>query len=365
LFEESDMTDLFSPHDLGSFTLPNRIVMAPMTRCRADDDTVPTPIMADYYRQRAGAGLIVSEGTQVSPQGIGYMNTPGIHDERQVEEWKKVTDAVHDSGGQIFLQLWHCGRISHSAFQDEGSLPVAPSAIAPDGEHFTPEGMKTFETPRALEKDEIVGIVADYRRGADNAREAGFDGVEIHGANGYLPDQFLRDGTNRRTDEYGGSIANRARFLLEITRAAVEVFGSGRVGVRLSPSGTFNSMSDSDPLATFSHVIEALDELGIGYVHIIEGGEADVRHGGTLVPTSTFRPLFSRTLIVNGGYDRERSEKALSNGDADLVSFGRLFLANPDLPVRLAAGGPFNRPDGETFYGGGEKGYTDYPSLSE
>jgi N-ethylmaleimide reductase len=358
------MNGLFSGYTLGSIELSNRIVMAPMTRCRADADKVPTPIMAEYYVQRSSGGLTITEATQISPQGVGYMNTPGIHSAKQVESWKLVTDAVHKAGGRIFLQLWHVGRISHSSFQSGGSLPVAPSAIAAVGEHFTPLGMLPFETPRALKVDEIEQIVRDYRRGAANARAAGFDGVEIHGANGYLPDQFLRDGSNRRNDSWGGSIENRARFLLEITRAAVEVLGNERVGVRLSPSGTFNSMSDSNPMATFSYAISELERLGVGYIHIVEGTEADVRHGGSVVPTSEFRPLFSKTLIVNGGYDRKRAESVIESGEADLVSFGQLFLANPDLPARLAAGGPFNEPDVQTFYAGGERGYTDYPFLS-
>jgi N-ethylmaleimide reductase len=334
-----------------------------MTRCRADSDKVPTDLMAEYYRQRSSAGLIITEATQISPQGVGYMNTPGVHSREQIEGWKSVTDAVHQAGGRIFLQLWHVGRISHSSFQTGGGLPVAPSAIAAQGEHFTPLGMKPFETPRALETQEIEQIVGDYGRGARNALAAGFDGVEVHGANGYLPDQFLRDGSNKRKDQYGGTIEHRARFLLEVTKAAVNVCGADRVGVRLSPSGTFNSMSDSNPVETFSYAIEALERMGIAYLHIVEGGEADLRHGGSIIPTSEFRPLFSNTLIVNGGYDRVRAESAVHSGDADLVSFGQLFLANPDLPARLAADGPFNEPDFETFYGGGENGYTDYPAL--
>jgi N-ethylmaleimide reductase len=359
------MSNLFSSLTLGPYDLPNRIVMAPMTRCRADGDTVPTTIMIEYYRQRSSAGLIVSEATQVSRRGIGYPNTPGIHTRQQVEGWKPITEAVHESGGRIFLQLWHCGRISHSLFQDDGALPVAPSAVAPAGEHHTPAGMKPFETPRALEIDEIADVVEQYHRGAQNALDAGFDGVEIHGANGYLPDQFLRDGTNRRSDAYGGGVENRARFLLEVTQAAVDVWGPERVGVRLSPSGTFNDMRDSDPLATFGHAISALSKLGIVYLHLVEGTEADVRHGGSIVPTSNFRQLFERTLMVNAGYDLARGNAVIGSGEADLVSFAQLFLANPDLPARLAADGPYNDPDFETFYGRGEKGYTDYPGLDE
>jgi N-ethylmaleimide reductase len=317
---------------------------------------------ATYYQQRAAAGLIIAEGTQISAQGVGYPATPGIHSPAQVAGWKMVTDAVHSAGGLIFLQLWHCGRVSHSFFHD-GALPVAPSPVAINGMtlQFRGDGGVPFETPRSLDLDEIPGVIDQYRQAAENAKEAGFDGVEIHGAFGYLPDQFLQDGTNRRTDPYGGSVENRARFLLEATQAAVDVWGNDRVGVKLSPSNTFNDMRDSDPIATFSFVASALSELGVGYLHVMEASESDLRHGGKAIPVSTFRPLFKGTLIVNQDYGRAKAESVLASGDADLVSFARLFLANPDLPSRFAGDLPLNTPDPATFYGGGEKGYTDYP----
>lgn len=364
--------NLFSPIQLGAHTLPNRVVMAPLTRNRASDGNVPTELNATYYAQRASAGLLIAEATQVTPYGQGYPATPGIHSPEQVEGWKLVTEAVHAHGGRIFLQLWHVGRISHPSLQPDGVLPVAPSAIAPaDGEASTYEGPKPYVTPRALETDELPGIVEQYRQGAANALAAGFDGVEIHGANGYLLDQFLRDGTNKRTDAYGGSVENRARLLLEVTAAVVDVWGAvggasrngNRVGVRLSPSSTFNSMSDSDPKATFSYAIEALNQFGLAYLHLLEPSEADERHGGTLIPTSYFRPLFKGNLMVNWNYDRDKANAAIANGDADLVSFGKLFIANPDLPERFQADASLNEPDPSTFYGGGEKGYVDYPVL--
>jgi N-ethylmaleimide reductase len=338
--------------------------MAPMTRNRAGAGNVPTPIMATYYRQRASAGLIVTEATQVTPEGQGYVNTPGIHSREQIEGWKTVTRAVHEAGGRIYLQLWHVGRISHSLFQPGGALPVAPSAIAPTGQVYTPEGLKPYETPRALELSEIPGVVEQYQRGAQNAVEAGFDGVEIHGANGYLIDQFLQDGTNRRNDAYGGSVENRARFLLEVTQAVVEVWGADRVGVRLSPSSTFNDMRDSNAQATFSYAVSQLQGLGIAYVHLVEFKQDDARHGGKEVPTSVLRPLFKGRLIVNAGYTRERADAAIAKGHTDLVAFGVPFIANPDLPERLKTGAALNAPDVATFYGGGEKGYIDYPALT-
>ncbi len=353
--------NLLSPYKLSNIELPNRIVMAPLTRNRAGVGNVPGPLNATYYAQRASAGLIIAEATQVSPQGLGYPATPGIHSPEQVAGWKLVTDAVHQEGGRIFLQLWHVGRISHPDLQPDGALPVAPSAIAPRGEAATYEGMKPFVTPRALETSEIPGIVEQYRQGAKNALEAGFDGVEIHGANGYLLDQFLRDGTNQRTDEYGGSIENRARLLLEVTEAVVGVWGTQRVGVRLSPSGTFNDTHDSNPLETFGYATEALNRFGLAYLHIVEVTEADLRHGGTEVPTSYLRDRFTGTLMVNAGYDRDRGNAVIAKKEADLVSFGTLFLANPDLPRRFALKAPLNQPDATTFYGGTEKGYTDYP----
>jgi N-ethylmaleimide reductase len=356
--------NLFSPYQLGNLELPNRIVMAPLTRNRAGEGNVPHQLNATYYVQRASAGLIIAEATQVTPQGQGYPHTPGIHSPEQVAGWRLVTDAVHQHGGRIFLQLWHVGRISHPDLQPNGALPVAPSAIAPKGEASTYEGLKPFVTPRALETSEIPEIVEQYRQGAANALAAGFDGVEIHSANGYLLDQFLRDGTNHRTDKYGGAIENRTRLLLEVTEAVISVWDANRVGVRLSPSGTFNDIRDSNPLETFGYVAQALNQFNLAYLHIFEATDADIRHGGTIVPTSHLRERFTGTLIVNGGYTREKGDAVLAEKAADLVAFGLLFISNPDLPERLAVNAPLNQPDQATFYGGGEKGYTDYPFWS-
>jgi N-ethylmaleimide reductase len=356
--------NIFSQIQLGDLQLPNRMVMAPLTRNRAGKGNVPQALNVKYYVQRASAGLIITEATQVSPQGVGYPLTPGIHTPEQIAGWKLVTDAVHQHGGRIFLQLWHVGRISHPSLQPNGELPVAPSAIAPAGEAQTYQGPQAFVTPRALETHEIAGIVEQFRQGAKNALEAGFDGVEIHGANGYLLDQFLRDGTNKRTDEYGGSIENRARFHLEITEAVVGVWGAHRVGMRLSPSGTFNDMNDSNPQATFGYLVAALNRFDLAYLHLIEAGEGDLRHGGTAVPTSYFRSIYKGLLMVNGNYDRERGDAVIASGGADLVSFGVKFLANPDLPERFRLNAELNQPDFATFYGGNEKGYTDYPVLA-
>jgi len=357
--------DLFAPFQLGPLTLPNRIVMAPMTRNRAGAGNVPGPHAATYYAQRASAGLIVTEATQVSPQGVGYPGTPGIHSATQVAGWKRVTDAVHTAGGRIFLQLWHVGRISHPSLQPDGALPVAPSAIAPAGQAWTLDGMKDYVTPHALDSAEIAGVVEDYRRGAKNAREAGFDGVEIHGANGYLIDQFLRTGSNHRSDRYGGSAANRARFLIELTEAVIGEWGAERVGVRLSPTNPFNSMSDSNPAETFGTAGGELNRFGLSYLHIVEPGATDPVPAGETPDLKFFRKLWRGPLIANKGYDRARAEAALREGTADLVAFATLFLANPDLPERLRRGGPFNTPDRKTFYGGAEAGYIDYPGLAD
>jgi len=357
--------DLFTPVQVGRYTLPNRIVMAPLTRCRAGEGNVPTLLNVNYYVQRASAGLIISEASQVSQQGMGYPATPGIYSSEQIAGWRLVTDAVHQQGGLIFLQLWHVGRSSHSSFQPDRGLPVAPSAIAIEGELLTYEGMKPYETPRALELSEIPGIVEQFRQGAKNALEAGFDGVEIHGANGYLLDQFLRDGANKRTDEYGGSIENRARLHLEVTEAVVEVWGSDRVGIRLSPSSTFNSMSDSNPEATFGYLVEQLNRFNLAYLHLLEPSESDLRHGGHAVPTAYFRPIYQGNLMANWDYDQVKANAVIASGNADLISFGKAFIANPDLPERFKLNAPLNSPDPDTFYGGGEHGYTDYPTLKE
>ena len=356
---------LFSPINVGALRLANRIVMAPLTRNRAGPGFVPQDLNVEYYRQRASAGLIISEATQIAPEGMGYPDTPGIYSDEQVAGWRRVTDAVHTAGGQMVLQLWHVGRISHPSLQPGRQLPVAPSAIKPAGQAATYEGPQEFVTPRALAADELPRIRDQYREAARKAQAAGFDGVEIHNANGYLLDQFLRDGTNRRTDLYGGTLENRMRFPLEVLKAVLEVWSAGRVGIRLSPSGTMNDMHDSDPKATFTAMVKALESYGLAYIHIMEALEADIRHGGVQLPISYFRSFYKGILMVNGEYDGLKAQAVVALGDADLVSFGRLFLANPDLPARLREGLPLNVPDPRTFYGGGAAGYTDYPAWAQ
>ncbi|TPG83193.1 alkene reductase [Pseudomonas mandelii] len=354
----SNLDLLLSPAQIGSLPLKNHMVMAPLTRSRAGEGDAPTPTVVEYYRQRAGAGLIITEGSQVSAQGKGYMRTPGIFTSEQIAGWKQVTDAVHAEGGRIFLQLWHVGRLSHPLVQINSALPVAPSAIKADGEIYTSEGLKSYEIPRALDLDEIPDVIADFRQGAENAKRAGFDGVEIHCANGYLIDQFLRDGTNTRTDTYGGSVENRARFLKEVVESVIEVFGASRVGVRLSPIFNYFSMSDSDPQATFNYAAKMLSRYGLAYLHVVElgAGPFDFRE---------LKRRFGGTYIANGGYDAERAATALSLGDADLVSFGTGFLANPDLVERFKHGESLNEADPTTFYQGEERGYTDYPTMAQ
>lgn len=366
------MIALFDPLKLGELEIPNRVVMAPLTRMRAQQPgNVPHALNAEYYAQRASAGLIISEATQVSPQGQGYPATPGIHSAEQVAGWKQVTDAVHKAGGQMVLQLWHVGRISHSSYQPNGGAPVAPSAIAPSGMTFTKDWkQQPFETPRALTAAEIKNIVADFRTGAENAKKAGFDGVEVHGANGYLLDQFLQTGSNTRSDEYGGSIQNRARFLLEVVDAVVAVWGKGRVGVRLSPYGTFNDMQDADPVSLFTYVLQQLSQRGIAYAHVIEpratsAGGNDAMEAGAPSTSALFRTHFKGAFISAGGYTAENAKEAVEKGAVDAVAFGRLFIANPDLPERLKAGTALNKYNRATFYGGAEKGYTDYPRLNQ
>lgn len=354
------MPDLFTPFDLGDLTLPNRIVMAPMTRNRAPDN-VPTELMAEYYRQRATAGLIISEGAAISPQAIGYPGVPGIYSEAQVAGWKRVTDAVHDAGGRMFIQLWHVGRISHPDLQPDGAPPVAPSALRPAGEAMTFEGPKPFVTPRALEIGEIPQIVDQYRQAAVNAKQAGFDGVEIHAANGYLLDQFLRDGTNRRTDAYGGSVENRFRLLGEVVEAVKHIWPEHRIGVRLSPENRFNDIADSNPQVTFEEIVTRLSAITSGYLHVLEGdmtGQSE-----PAVDYARLRAAYHGPYMVNNGYDLARATDAIASGYADLVSFGRPFIANPDLVERFRRGAPLNEPDEATFYGGGAEGYTDYPFL--
>jgi len=361
--QNTQSIDVFSPFRLGPLQLPNRIMMAPMTRNRAGPGEVPGPLNVTYYVQRASAGLIVTEGTQVSQQGQGYAATPGIFSADQVAGWKLVTQAVHAAGGRIFLQLWHVGRISHPSLQSGGAAPVAPSALQPAGQIMTAQGMQSFVMPRALETNEVAGVVEDFRRGAANAKSAGFDGVELHGANGYLVDQFLKDKTNQRTDRYGGSALNRARFLIEVTDAIVGEWGAERVGVRLAPTNPFNDIADGNPAATFATAVGELNRFGLGYLHIVEPGPTDPVPAGEVPDIKFFRRMWRGPLIGNKGYDLARANTALREGTIDLVSFAALYLANPDLPERLRRGAAFNPPDRPTFYGGSAKGYTDYPTL--
>ena len=357
---------LLSSYQLGPYELKNRMVMAPMTRNRAGRGNAPQPMNALYYAQRAGAGLIITEAAQVSPQGLGYPDMPGIYSPEQIAGWRLVTDLVHKRGGVIFLQLFHCGRISHPSLQPGGATPVAPSAIKPKGEAMTYRGPRPFVEPRALKTEEIPEIVEQFRRGTENAREAGFDGVELHAANGYLIDQFLRDGTNQRRDQYGGEVNNRARFLLEVTEAVINVMGDGRVGVHISPENPFNDMYDSNSESLFSHLAEGLNRFPLAYLHVVEIDLSNsAAFNGALNPiTQKVRGIFKGTYMTNGGYDRNMAERVLERGDADLVSFGRLFLANPDLPERFSKDVPLNEPNPNTFYGGDEKGYTDYPFVA-
>lgn len=350
--------NLFTPLQLGDLGLSNRIIMAPLTRNRAGEGNVPQNINVEYYRQRASAGLIISEGTQISPQGLGYPGTPGIHSEAQITGWQRVTDAVHKEGGKIFCQLWHVGRISHTSLQLNGDLPVAPSALKPNGQVFTYTGLQDFEMPRALNTDEIPGIIADYANAAQNAKSAGFDGVEIHSANGYLLDQFLRDGTNLRQDPYGGDINNRMRLLMEVTEQVVTVWGQHRVGVRLSPENSFNDMKDSNPQQTFNTIAQSLSGFPLAYLHILEG---DMMTGERQLDYVSLRNCFTGLYMGNNGYDLQLANEAIAAHRADMIAFGKLFIANPDLPYRFANQLPLNEADSATFYGGDGKGYIDYP----
>ncbi|GAB2837697.1 alkene reductase [Pseudoduganella ginsengisoli] len=351
------MANLFEPLKIGDLTLSNRVIMAPLTRSRAvGGDRVPNALMAEYYVQRASAGLILSEATAVSPQGVGYADTPGIWSDEQVAGWKIVTDAVHAAGGKIFLQLWHVGRISDPSFLN-GAAPVAPSAIAANGHVSLLRPQRPYPVPRALELEEIPGIVAAYRKGAENAKLAGFDGVEIHGANGYLLDQFLQDGTNKRTDAYGGPVENRARLLLEVTDAAISVWGAGRVGVHLAPRGDAHDMSDSNPAQTFGYVARELGKRGIAFICAREAvGEDSL---GPLI-----KKEFGGVYIANEKMDKESAQRILAAGEADAVAWGKAFIANPDLPRRLREDAPLNAAKPETFYAGTAEGYTDYPALA-
>ncbi|GBQ48860.1 NADH:flavin oxidoreductase [Acidomonas methanolica] len=357
---------LFTPFRAGALVLDHRVVMAPLTRMRSETGDRAGVLMREYYTQRTSqGGLIISEATPVAREGYGYAGAPGIYDDAQIDGWRTVTDAVHAGGGKIVMQLWHVGRQSHHDLQPGGGAPVAPSAIQAEGHAYTPNGPAPFSMPRALELQEIPGVIEQFRQGAARAKEAGFDGVEIHGANGYLPDQFLQDGTNHRTDDYGGPIENRARFLLEVTQAATDIWGADRVGVRLSPSGTYGSMSDSDPQETFGYVAEKLDEMDIAYLHVVEprikGTELVAESDA--VAARTLRRVFRGTLIAAGGFDGVSAEAIIRAGEADAVAFGRAFISNPDLPERLRRDLPLNPYDRSTFYGGGAHGYTDYPAL--
>lgn len=361
---------LFRPARLGALELPHRVLMAPLTRARASQPgDAPNDMNVAYYRQRAGAGLIISEATQVSPQGKGYAFTPGIHSEEQIAGWRKVTDAVHAAGGRFHLQLWHVGRISHTALQPDGALPVAPSAIRPEGAQTfisADSGMVDIPTPRALAADEMPDIVEQFRRGAENAKAAGFDGVEIHAANGYLLDQFLKSGSNHRTDEFGGSVENRLRLPLMVVEAVAGVWGEDRVGVRVSPTGSFTAMHDDDPMATFGGFAARLDELGIAYIEVVEdsfqGNHADGRPEPIV---DAIRSAFRGTYIGNGNYTDDEARARIDADRCDLVTFGRPFIANPDLPERFRRGAELNDWDSATFYGGDAHGYTDYPALAE
>ena len=351
------MSILQQPIRVGAWDLPNRVIMAPLTRCRSSEGRVPNQMMAEYYVQRASAGLILSEATSVTPQGVGYPDTPGIWSDEQVAGWKLVTDAVHAAGGRILLQLWHVGRVSDPVYLN-GELPVAPSAIAPAGHVSLIRPMKEFVTPRALELSEIPAIIEAYRKGAENAKAAGFDGVEVHGANGYLLDQFLQDSTNKRTDEYGGPIENRARLMLEVTDAVISVWGADRVGMHLAPRADSHDMGDSDRAATFGYVAKELGKRGIAFICAREAQGPD-----SIGPE--LKEIFGGVYIANEKFTRESADAIIESGAADAVAFGIPFIANPDLPERLAKNAPLNQPDPSTFYGKGPVGYTDYDFLKE
>ncbi|RZI82400.1 MAG: alkene reductase [Rubrivivax sp.] len=360
------MSRLFDPIRVGDLELANRLVMAPLTRNRAGQGQMPTDLMVTYYRQRAnpatGAGLIITEATQISPQGQGYLDTPGIHSPEQVAAWRKITDAVHAEGGKIVVQLWHVGRISHTSLQPDGAEPLAPSAIQANTKTFTAKGFEPVSAPRALGLDELPGIVEQYRVAARHAIEAGFDGVEVHGANGYLLDQFLRNSTNHRTDAYGGSIENRARLLVEVMQAVVDEIGAGRTAIRISPVTPSNDIRDSNPQALFNHVAEQLGRLKLMYVHVVEG-ETGGRRDIEPLDYDALRQRVHAPWMVNNGYSLGLANEVLDQGGADLVAFGRPFISNPDLGRRLRQGAPLTPPNQKTFYGGGAEGYTDYPAL--
>ena len=352
---------LLSPLTVGALQLSNRVLMAPLTRCRADADHNPTPLMAEYYAQRASAGLIIAEATMVMESNSSFWMEPGIYSDAQVQGWKAVTDAVHAKGGQIVLQLWHGGRACHPLLNG-GAQPVAPSAIPIIGDEVhTPEGKKPYVTPRELRDDEIPGIVAGFKKAAENAKAAGFDGVEVHGANGYLLDEFLRDGANKRSGPYGGPIENRARLMLEVLDAAISVWGADRVGLRISPLNSYNSMIDSDPVGVTTYIAQQCSTRGIAYLHVMRADFFQAQQGDVMTPA---RQHFKGVLIGNMGYTADEAEQAMSEGKLDAVAFGVPFLANPDLPARIAAKAPLNAPNAARFYSPGPDGYTDYPAMS-
>jgi N-ethylmaleimide reductase len=360
----STASKLFEPFKLGPITLPNRAVMAPLTRNRALAGLVPGPLAVEYYGQRASAGLLISEASQVSQQGQGYQDTPGIYSREQVAGWRKVTDRVHQRQGRIFLQLWHVGRISHNSLQPGNGAPVGPSAIRARGKTFVDGRFIDISEPRALKLEEIPGIIEDFRRGAANAMEAGFDGVEIHGANGYLLDQFAKDGANKRSDAYGGTIENRAKLMLEVAKAVTAEAGPERTGIRISPVTPANDVSDSNPQPLFDYIVDHLDAMKLIYIHVIEGATGGPRD---IAPFdyNSLRKRFNGAYMANNGYDFELADKVLAAKAADLIAFGKPFISNPDLVERLKKGAPLNEWDKTTFYGGGAKGYTDYPALGE
>lgn len=350
---------LFTPHTAGAIEMKNRVVMAPLTRNRADNETGEvSDLHVEYYRQRAGAGLLITEASQISAEGRGYIQTPGIYSEAQVAAWKKVTDAVHAEGGKIVIQLWHVGRISHTSLQPDGAAPVAPSAIGAGGMTFTTAGFEETSVPRALETAEIARIVQDYIHATKCAKAAGFDGVELHAANGYLIDQFLKDGSNQRTDAYGGSIENRARFLFEVLDGVVGAWDAGHVGIRLSPFSGANNISETDPMVLFTPVLERLNGYGLSYLHMVEGQTGGAREGDF----DTLRKVWNGTYMGNNGYDRDMAITRVAADGVDLVAFGRPYIANPDLAERLAGNAPLSTGDSATYYGGGAEGYTDYPT---
>jgi N-ethylmaleimide reductase len=355
---------LFEPYKLGPITLPNRLVMAPLTRNRAVAGLVPSPLAVEYYGQRASAGLLITEASQISQQGQGYQDTPGIYSNEQVASWRKVTERVHACGGRIFIQIWHVGRISHTSLQPNNGAPVAPSALRAKGKTFVGGVFTDISEPRALTLEEIPGIVEGFRRGTANAIEAGFDGVEIHGANGYLLDQFAKDGANKRTDSYGGSIENRARLMLEVAKAVAAEAGPERTGIRISPVTPSNDISDSNPQPLFEHIVDRLNALKLVYLHVIEGATGGPRDFAPFDYRS-LRKRFKGAYIANNGYDFNLANKALAANEADLIAFGKLFISNPDLVERFKRGAPLNEFDKATFYGGGAKGYTDYPALGQ